>query len=507
MTLMAGASPHAPRRAWGEVAESEDLPDNRGGLLARLAPPVIIAALLALLGVVSLAVVVLVLGSALAVLSLWSPRFARAFDRLVHFVAHWAGLVLTVVLLGLFEVFVIAPVSFVAWILRRDLLASFPRPSGNAGWRVRPGDDIDLVDRPFGQEALAELGPVARAFVVVPRVVGWIGIVLVLDLLVGTVTQRPATELATDARMQAATADAPWFDDYVEELVAVEYQPAAFVLSEPVDHQGEFINVVDGRRVTVEPAGVPADAPTVWIFGGSPAWGEGQRDAYTIASQLARYAAEGGTPVHVVNRAQRGDSAFVAAQRLERALAHEPAPDLVLFLDGPDDLNIQAEHVTGNPSHHGLDAAAAEVEGDNRQWWERYRDTSALFAVGQQIHELIATAPAWAQAPTDQYQADRIAAAVADVYDRSRHMADIVAGFHGVDVRYYWLPVASTRNRNSIYLEAARRLETDVTVLEALDEGAGPVFLDAVHTNEEGARQTAALLHESLQPILSGLGT
>ena len=495
--------------SWSEVPAAEDVEAHPwgGGIVGRLVPPLVIAVVLWLLGLHELAVVVGVLGTAIAVLGAIWPAFARGFDRALLAVGHFVGRLLTVILLGLFEIFVVAPVSLVAWLFRRDPLDTSARRRAGGVWRPRTDDEPAYAPRPYAHEPSPERGKVGKALVLVPRVVGWVAIVVALDLMVGSVTRSDATEIPVTERLEAATADLPWFDEYRAELESVEYEVEPFVLSRPVDRQGTYINIDQGRRRTVVPSTTPADAPVVWIFGGSPAWGEGQRDEHTIASELAALGQEDGTPIQVVNWAQRGDSAFVGAQRFERALAHNEAPDLVLFLDGPDDVNIQAELVTGQPSQYNLEEAEQAVRRDDRSLFQRYEDTSVMFSIGQSIRNVFAVAPAWAgdaDAVPSTVTAEEIATAAASVYLRSRNLADIVAEQHGVEVRYYWLPVAASDDERSTYREAAGRLDDRVTVMAPLDESDGPVFLDAVHTNEAGAGQVAEALYDDIRPALAG---
>ena len=490
---------------------------GRGGVWGRVVPPVVAAAVLWLLGARTLAVVVLVVGTAVGVGALVSPGFGRGVDRVVGFIGHWAGRVLTVVLLGLFEVFVVAPVSLVAWVFRRDPLQTGAGLSGSWAGRDVAADAV-LVERPYGFEARRVRGRVGRVVVLVPRVVGWVAIVLVADLLVGSLTRSTGAEVPATARLAAATAGEEWFDAYRAELESVTYTKDPFVLSVPVDRTGEFINVVDGHRTTVLPDSVGDDAPLVWVFGGSPAWGEGQRDAHTIPSELATLAADAGSPLRVVSWAQRGDTVFVEAQRLERALAHgAERPDLVVLLDGPDDLGVQAERVTGNPSQYGLGLGDQTVTSDERSVWERYRDTSVLYELGQQVRGLVAVVPAAAQTTdttagssgtgVQSVRSGEIAAATASVYDRGRRLVSIVADAAGIPVVHVWVPVAASGDAHSTYRDAASRLTPGVVVLPALDGSDGPVFMDGVHTNEAGARQVAEDLYGELEPTLAGLGS
>ena len=59
--------------------------------------------------------------------------------------------------------------------------------------------------------------------------------------------------------------------------------------------QGQLrFNLADRARKTYTSEGVGDDATSVYLFGGSTMWGYGQRDLYTIPSQVARLAEDDG---------------------------------------------------------------------------------------------------------------------------------------------------------------------------------------------------------------------
>ena len=109
---------------------------------------------------------------------------------------------------------------------------------------------------------------------------------------------------------------------------------------------GEFINV-DERGLRETAAQSHSDAlPRVYFFGGSTAWGEGARDAYTIPSQVARTLASAAHPSIVHNYAQTG---YVSTQDLilfQRQLALGNLPDIAVFYQGFND--VYAAHAPGD---------------------------------------------------------------------------------------------------------------------------------------------------------------
>lgn len=102
-----------------------------------------------------------------------------------------------------------------------------------------------------------------------------------------------------------------------------------------LDVETRTVNVRDRRRVTIDPPRCEG-CPTaeVWLYGGSGAFGLGQRDAHTIASGLVRAAARDGVRVEVHNRGMPGMQHWRNSVRLAWDLSQEPAPDMVVFYEG-----------------------------------------------------------------------------------------------------------------------------------------------------------------------------
>ena len=130
---------------------------------------------------------------------------------------------------------------------------------------------------------------------------------------------------------------APTPQDFWQEQgqTRVRWLPYSYWVVAP--YKSELINVDElGLRRTL-PSNNDPSAPQIHFFGGSTAWGEGARDAYTIPSQVARLLAERDTPAAVANYAQTG---YVSAQDLilfQRQLALGNQPDLAVFYQGFND--------------------------------------------------------------------------------------------------------------------------------------------------------------------------
>jgi lysophospholipase L1-like esterase len=102
---------------------------------------------------------------------------------------------------------------------------------------------------------------------------------------------------------------------------------------------GEYINVNElGLRATTNFVESAVDAPDIFVFGGSTAWGEGARDAYTIPSHLAQLLHDEGTAARVMNYAQTGYVSMQDMLMLQNQLLLGNAPDIAIFYQGFNDI-------------------------------------------------------------------------------------------------------------------------------------------------------------------------
>lgn len=183
----------------------------------------------------------------------------------------------------------------------------------------------------------------------------WLGISLVLllliDALLNAVLPEPAGLAVIDpaARAPARSAADAFPDHAAAARYFEEFEEArhvgwrSYVYFRRLPFAGSAIHVdAHGFRVTPPPITVPDGGRplTVWLFGGSVAWGTGVDDAHTLAAalqlQLSRFL---GQTVRVQNFAESG---YVSQQSLLSFAAalrcDAPPPDLALFLDGANDV-------------------------------------------------------------------------------------------------------------------------------------------------------------------------
>ncbi len=508
--------------SWQEV----DAPDAaRPGRAARLVPvvaPLAAAVVLWAVGLPVAAALVVVVAVVLLVLGRVRPAVAQAVERALAAVGRAVGHVLTVVLLGLVEAVVFVPLWLLARLVRRDPLVE--RGSGAAGrWSGRHLPTVPVARRPFAPEAHRPSRGFRVAYLSV-RVVGWVVIVAALNYGLGwlwdewfgtheqpvaaAVSEQSAAELAASPAM----AGAPWARDYWEEVRALDYEFHPYLLSRVAPVDGRYVEVEGAERRSYEPAGLAADAPEVWFLGGAALWGEGQRDDHTIPSEVARLAEAAGTPIRAVNLGQPGYTSWQSALLLEQELAVRPAPDLVVFYDGADDVAVQLERASTDPTHYNVDGVTEALTGRDsareqaQDWWESYRETSVVNRLVDRLQGLVGAQGLFGFQGVAGAEGPGLAGRVADLHARSVDLAAFVAGEHDVPVLFAWQAATAVPGDGGAYRRVVRDPDTGpAPVLDlsgALDDVDEAVFLDGVLTNERGAALVAARLWPDVEAAL-----
>lgn len=475
-----------------------------------LTPPLSVAAMLALVGWHRAALLVAAVGLATAAASSAWPSVGHWIEQALAGFGRLVALAVSVVLLSIVEVLVFLPVAVVSFVCRLS-------PFGHGGWEQRAGGGAS-PERPYGEEPARFLrrGPVRRAAFGIAWTAGVVVVLAISNYAVGWMwdelwgehdTPAPsAAPLSVDAlEASPQMAAAPWRQEYWQEYLALEYDYVPFLNSRVADVDGRYITSVGGERRSYVSDQVTSSSPEVWFFGGSALWGQGQRDLHTIPSVAARQADADGTPLRVVNFGQPGYTTWQSALLLEQQLAVRTPPDLVVFYDGADDVAVQVERPYDDPSHYNSRAVSGLLQGRDSsreqlgEWWEEYRDTSAVNRLLQGVRSFFAAQPAAAEVTGLEGRVSRIRM-------RSLDLASFVALRHGVPVVFALQASAGVPGDGGAYrgLDAATLPEgvsTDVTALDlrsALDDEADGVYLDGVLTNEVGARLVGASLWRSI---------
>jgi lysophospholipase L1-like esterase len=108
------------------------------------------------------------------------------------------------------------------------------------------------------------------------------------------------------------------------------------------DIASKYVNVVEFIRKSIpDIVHQSTDTFCIWFFGGSTMWGFNVADEETIPSkfaQLYKEARKYHKTLQVVNYGIRSYTSFQEMKLLQDRLLYEPSPDLVIFLDGLNDV-------------------------------------------------------------------------------------------------------------------------------------------------------------------------
>ncbi|WCO65887.1 hypothetical protein PO878_15395 [Iamia majanohamensis] len=306
-----------------------------------------------------------------------------------------------------------------------------------------------------------------------------------------------------------------WYPEYVEDI---EYVLDDRVAWRPLDQhrvadvRTRHVDVEDGVRRTWTAPDCP-DCPraTVWLYGGSTAFGIGQRDEQTIGSHLARAAWADGVVLDVVNRGMPGDLHSREAERLGWDLAAEDPPDLVVFYDGVNEV-WSAQRL----ADEGVGDVDQPSDPTTDELWDDLVEERGAPPEPPPGGELL---PPPAGALLDAEEVGQLAATR---YDRARDVSASLAAAHEVPVRWFWQPSRLSRPPvegepvgDASYEEVTRRVYDaaaaaavggDVEDLTgALDDVPGPLFSDDVHHNEVAAAALGEELYRRIRDQVEAL--
>ena len=179
------------------------------------------------------------------------------------------------------------------------------------------------------------------------NLVRWIGVApglvclaLVVDLAGSAAVKQWKRERTERETLEAEARQEPyrnqeWGHRYWEEMNQYRERWESYWIYRLSDRHGEFLNVTNGVRGTYLPRGSwPGHSHTVFLFGGSAAWGHGARDQATLASWLARVGEEHGERLDVRNYAESGWVNWQGILYLLEKLTDGERPDVVIFYSG-----------------------------------------------------------------------------------------------------------------------------------------------------------------------------
>ena len=190
--------------------------------------------------------------------------------------------------------------------------------------------------------------------------------------------------------------------------------------------------------------------------------------------------------------------------RFERALAEDEPPDLVVFYDGANDINVQNESVGGLPGEEAdptifnnsgvqRDAVPPPLSAPEptraENWHDAVLENSVLLRLAG---ELGLESPASAQ-ENNEPDTDELVERTLDVYERGRAISTALADRSGIEPLYFWQPQFATVFPDGPPTLAAASLTPPTIDLTDVFDGyeIDDVYIDGVHTNELGTEVIA----------------
>lgn len=335
---------------------------------------------------------------------------------------------------------------------------------------------------------------------------------------------------SVDPRSEADVyADADWSRDYFEGLAQSHVQWQPYVYWRRAPFESPHINV-DGRglrKTWQQPAG-EGRRPTVLMFGGSAVWGTGARDDFSIPSLVAKRLAEAGTPARVVNW---GESGYVSTQELialQLALRDGARPDVVVFYDGANDIVAAAQlGEAGAPQNESNRTAEFNLRHP-RRLWAAISTTIRSVLLRLSLVRAIRSAAAAIRGGNEATPPDGTPVRDAvQAHHANMSIAGALGQSYGFSCLSYWQPTVFDKKTRSTYEEQERAkqrpleplfaeasvvrhaLATNTTSPTVRDLGpvvAGletPLFIDWVHTAEDGNRLVAEVIGNDILDLLA----
>lgn len=302
-----------------------------------------------------------------------------------------------------------------------------------------------------------------------------------------------------------AFANVPWADAMKAEQDAYSSlgKPSSAYgpLSLP-DTSGTYLNVVNHERVTRHARCDGCPRKVVWFSGNSAAFGYGQRDDHTIASELSQLGADAGIDLEVRNLGQPGTAFFDELPWIESHLKVDPQPpDLVVLYDGFNDVlqcymyavmrdgglldpvtyYDQPTAVEFQKLDPPPDLDAALVPKVAAHTAAEFRDTQARLNAMLGARGIPSAHFFQPDAFVSPLQAEGLAKSL------NRTMADLIG----------------KNNLAKLLEQTADQLEPGVHNLRPLAaDFTEPVFADPAHMNEAGARLVAEAIFPTIEPLL-----
>lgn len=278
-----------------------------------------------------------------------------------------------------------------------------------------------------------------------------------------------------------------------------------------------------GHRRTVQPPVETASARLVFMLGGSAMWGLTARDSFTIPSLVtAQLQAAGLTQVEVVNLARLGYNVTQGVITLLLELRRGNVPDVVVFLDGSND--VSAAYQAGEAGHViNEEATAALFERPSQSFSDHFLGLWRRSELIQRITTATQHPPPARPLP----DVDRVCGDVARQYRNLVRAVEAMGREYGFHAIFLWQPLRATTRKPLTAWERSLgakpgyrqllqpcagkvdsvmqdRLGRTYFALDALfDRDTATVFLDDYgHVTEKANQVVADRIAELVSPLL-----
>lgn len=308
----------------------------------------------------------------------------------------------------------------------------------------------------------------------------------------------------TKLSQMPAFANVPWADDLKAEQNRFSASPrpddSPYGPWSLPDFSGEYTNVSDNQRRSYQ---ATCDCPrkVVWVVGTSAAFGLGQRDDHTIASNLVRLGEQNGLRLEVRNLSVPGMTLHNEVDGVTKHLELDAErPDLIVFYDGFNDFLYEYIYATVHPD------SFLEPKDWEGPWLADYLGQAEPPDLdSERIAPLAQHAAASYRKLRDQIAATADGYGVAtEFFLQADAFADPTqsAGFEKI-LNRAMNTVARQRTLPLVLGEIAEALGPAVhnmrEVVPSIDE---PVFADPAHMNETGSMIIAQHMYEIIEPRL-----
>ncbi|OGQ37928.1 MAG: hypothetical protein A2W61_00710 [Deltaproteobacteria bacterium RIFCSPLOWO2_01_44_7] len=285
------------------------------------------------------------------------------------------------------------------------------------------------------------------------------------------------------------------------------------------EFHGKYINVDSwGVRKTWNPRNFQGRQPkTIYLFGGSTAWGFGARDDYTIPSLLSKLLAKKGHSFVVHNYAEVAHTFGQNLLRLALLLREGYQPDYVIFYVGLNDVATAYEFGVAGAVNDFFRIEEILEHHSLSHWQNIWIGVKGLIADRSRIYQAVSRIrnrslkPGFERWKAEGYTEEQLKKLSGDIrkeYEKSIQFLDHLAKAYSFKYLVFWQPVIYTKKviheyekmeyipENERTLARLYLLTTDglggdgfsqfFNITHILDDKRESYYLDSGHLSEEG---------------------